>query len=86
MLLAVEMGGISTQGHEVTSPPRNDDQSETLRIVTEAVELGEVGPVEWAVPIRRRAGQDRSRPTGLLVLRAQNDPHEKREDPTGEVP
>jgi N utilization substance protein A len=41
LALAVETAGISTQGHEVTFPPRDDDQGETLRIVTEAVEQGD---------------------------------------------
>ena len=36
--LAVETSGYSPQGHEVTSPPSEDDQGETIRIVTEAVE------------------------------------------------
>ena len=39
--LAVETSGQSPHGHEVTSPPSDDDQGETIRIVTEAVEHGE---------------------------------------------
>ena len=41
--LAAEKSGLSTHGHEVTFPPSDDDQAETIRIVTEAVELGETG-------------------------------------------
>ena len=40
LVLAVEGSGVEIDGHEVTSPPSNDDQDETLRIVTEAVESG----------------------------------------------
>ena len=36
--LAVEKSSYSPHGHEVTSPPSDDDQGETIRIVTEAVE------------------------------------------------
>lgn len=38
--LAEEASGRNTEGHEVTHPPVDDDQSETERIVTEAVEAG----------------------------------------------
>ena len=38
LALAAETSGLSTHGHEVTFPPSDDDQSETIRIVTEAVE------------------------------------------------
>jgi N utilization substance protein A len=38
--LAVETSGRSPKGHEVTSRPSEDDQDETIRIVTEAVEQG----------------------------------------------
>jgi len=40
LALAEEANG-GEHGHEVTSPPSNADQSETLRIVTEAVEEGD---------------------------------------------
>jgi N utilization substance protein A len=36
--LAVEKSAYSPQGHEVTYPPSDDDQGESIRIVTEAVE------------------------------------------------
>jgi N utilization substance protein A len=36
--LATEKATYSPHGHEVTSPPSEEDQSETIRIVTEAVE------------------------------------------------
>jgi N utilization substance protein A len=38
--LAVESSVYSSHGHEVTSPPSDDDQGESIRIVTEAVEQG----------------------------------------------
>jgi N utilization substance protein A len=40
LALAVETCGFSPQGHEVTSKPSDDDQGESIRIVTEAVESG----------------------------------------------
>jgi transcription termination/antitermination protein NusA len=43
LALAAETSGRSPQGHEVTSRPRDDDQGESIRIVTEAVEAG--GPL-----------------------------------------
>ena len=36
--LAVETSSYSPQGHEVTSPPSENDQGDGIRIVTEAVE------------------------------------------------
>lgn len=45
--------------HEVTSPPSDDDQSETLKIVTEAVETGST-PQE----IESRSHDDEVRPVG----------------------
>ena len=41
--LAVEKSNFSPHGHEVTFPPSDDDQGETIRIVTEAVEQSEPG-------------------------------------------
>ncbi len=41
--LAVEKARYSPQGHEVTSAPSDDDQGESIRIVTEAVEQGSSG-------------------------------------------
>ena len=38
LALAVEKSSFSPHGHEVTFPPSDDDQGETARIVTEAVE------------------------------------------------
>jgi len=38
LALAVEKSTYSPHGHEVTSPPSDDDQGESIRIVTEAVE------------------------------------------------
>ncbi|MBV8486962.1 MAG: transcription termination/antitermination protein NusA [Planctomycetaceae bacterium] len=48
LALAVETSGLSPQGHEVTSRPRDDDQGAAIRIVTEAVELG--GPTRPTGP------------------------------------
>jgi N utilization substance protein A len=42
LALAAEKSGLSTHGHEVTFPPGDDDQGETIRIVTEAIEHGEI--------------------------------------------
>jgi N utilization substance protein A len=47
--LAVEKSRYSPHGHEVTFPPSDDDQGETLRIVTEAVEQSSSGAQD-AVP------------------------------------
>jgi N utilization substance protein A len=71
--LAVEKSSYSPHGHEVTFPPSDDDQGETIRIVTEAVEQSgpgaqatvPPGPTpEPAVP-SRHSGQPSSsqRPT-----------------------
>jgi N utilization substance protein A len=43
MALAAETSTYSPQGHEVTSRPSEDDQGESIRIVTEAVEQSESG-------------------------------------------
>jgi N utilization substance protein A len=40
LALAVESSAYSPQGHEVTFPPSENDQGESIRIVTEAVEPG----------------------------------------------
>ncbi|MGO9465120.1 MAG: transcription termination factor NusA [Isosphaeraceae bacterium] len=40
LALAVESSTYSPHGHEVTFPPSDDDQGESIRIVTEAVEPG----------------------------------------------
>ena len=40
LALAVESSAYSPHGHEVTFPPSDDDQGESIRIVTEAVEPG----------------------------------------------
>jgi transcription termination/antitermination protein NusA len=43
LALAAEKSNFSPHGHEVTFPPSDDDQGETVRIVTEAVEESEPG-------------------------------------------
>jgi hypothetical protein len=67
LALAEETGGRSSHGHEVTSPPSDDDQSETLRIVTDIVENGdapttvsdpETGPRGKSRPQNGRRGHD----------------------------
>jgi len=55
LALAVESSGFSPQGHEVTSRPSDDDQGETVRIVTEAVEQGGTGR-EMAPAVSPAAG------------------------------
>ena len=82
MLLAVEIGGISTHGHEVTSPPSDDGR--TLRIVTDAVEMGESEPPRWPFRDRGRAGQAPPERPASSAPRPKRSP-EKGEDPTDEV-
>jgi len=48
LALAAEESGYSSHGHEVTFRPPDDDQGETIRIVTQAVEEG--GPVPPTEP------------------------------------
>jgi len=61
LALAVETSGLSPQGHEVTSQPHDDDQGAAIRIVTDAVELGEpAGPSGPAIaPAGEPAGPAR---------------------------
>jgi hypothetical protein len=80
LALAAETSGISAHGHEVTSPPSNDDQSETLRIVTEAVELGEAGPPSAPSPSAEE-------PTKTVPSRpAPSSPRPKRSQAKPEAP
>ncbi|MGP0070245.1 MAG: transcription termination factor NusA [Isosphaeraceae bacterium] len=84
LALAAETSGISPQGHEVTSPPRNDDQSETLRIVTEAVEMGGAQePTEIPSSAGEPSKTVSDRPTSSSPRPKRSQ--EKREDQTGEV-
>jgi N utilization substance protein A len=84
--LAVESSGLSGHGHEVTSPPRDDDQGETIRIVTEAVEQGETG--RPAAPSAPEEPSAPDRPTSSAVpssprsRRGQREPEERE----GEAP
>ena len=59
--LAVEKSSYSAHGHEVTSPPSDADQGETIRIVTEAVEQSEPGAeaVVPSAPVREPAVRPR---------------------------
>jgi N utilization substance protein A len=81
LALAAETSGRSTHGHEVTSPPSDEDQGETIRIVTEAVEGGEAArpgpgsPEEPDVTERPAASSPRPR-------RSPEPP----EDQTGDAP
>jgi N utilization substance protein A len=62
--LAVETAGISTQGHEVTFPPSDDDQAETLRIVTEAVEQADAERPAGTSPTTSGEPAPPNRPSG----------------------
>jgi transcription termination/antitermination protein NusA len=55
LALAFEKSGLSPQGHEVTSRPSEDDQGESIRIVTEAIEQG--GPSRSTGPAAPPPGQ-----------------------------
>ena len=59
--LAVEKSSYSAHGHEVTSPPSDADQGETIRIVTEAVEQSEPGAqaIVPQAPVREPAVRPR---------------------------
>jgi N utilization substance protein A len=76
MAIAVESSGHIGEGHEVTSPPSNDDQDETLRIVTEAVESG--GGEEPAQPTEVSEEEPSAPPPSPARLNA-NEPAEERE-------
>jgi transcription termination/antitermination protein NusA len=65
--LAVETSSYSPQGHEVTSPPSENDQGEGIRIVTEAVEqtapkrvLGASKPTSRTDRVAETAGEEPS--------------------------
>jgi N utilization substance protein A len=60
--LATEKSTYSPQGHEVTSPPSEEDQGETIRIVTEAV--AESGTGRPASPASSPEPSSPPRPTG----------------------
>jgi N utilization substance protein A len=47
MALAEEPYDAGASGHEVTSPPGDDDQDQTVRIVTEAVEEGAASVIDF---------------------------------------
>ncbi|HLH29375.1 MAG TPA: hypothetical protein VKW77_10685, partial [Acidimicrobiales bacterium] len=84
--LAVESSGLTGHGHEVTSPPRDDDQGAAIRIVTEAVEHGETG----RPPVPPPAPAEPSQPDRPGAATAPSSPRAKRaprepEEPTGEV-
>jgi N utilization substance protein A len=56
LALASETSSLAPQGHEVTSPPGNDDQDENLRIVTDAVEQG--GEPRFPPPLNPKSSTD----------------------------
>ena len=86
LALAVETSGISSQGHEVTFPPSEDDQGETLRIVTDAVEQGEGerlgGPSQTTSGDPDASSPGRPASSSPRPNRSQEEPN----DLTGEVP
>jgi hypothetical protein len=63
--LAAEKSAYSPHGHEVTYPPRDDDQGESIRIVTEAVEQSGPGtqPAMPPQPPTRGSSPSSPRPT-----------------------
>ncbi len=65
LALAAETSGFSPHGHEVTSQPGDDDQGAAIRIVTDAVELGETSSsyTPAAPPTAEPAGQVRPGPS-----------------------
>ena len=81
MALAAEESGLSTHGHEVTSPPSEADQGETIRIVTEAIEFGETGP---SAPGSPDEPQGTGRPAGSSPRTRR--PADHPEDPSGDAP
>ena len=81
MALAAEQSGRSNHGHEVTFPPSDDDQGETIRIVTEAVELGEAAPPD-ATSTDEPDGPERPAASSPRPRRTADHP----EDPTGDAP
>ena len=65
LALAEETSGLSAHGHEVTSPPSDEDQSETSRIVTDVVENGETPPTtSKAKPEPRVKSRPENGPSG----------------------
>ncbi len=77
--LAAETSGRPSHGHEVTFPPREDDQGDTIRIATEAVEEGEAGPPPESPDEADADHPDRSTPRTRRSA-------EKAEDRSGETP
>jgi len=62
--LAAETSTYSPQGHEVTFPPSDDDQGETIRIVTEAVEQSGPGQPAAGPPASMPEPSSPRRPAG----------------------
>ena len=54
MALAEEKSNYSPHGHEVSSPPSDEDQGESIRIVTEAVEQSGSEASAGATPAKNR--------------------------------
>ncbi len=77
--LAAETSGRPSHGHEVTFPPREDDQGETIRIVTEAIEQGEAG-----LPPESPDEPDADHPDGTTPRTRRSA--ERPEDRSGETP
>jgi N utilization substance protein A len=68
--LAEETSGLSAHGHEVTSPPSDEDQSETSRIVADVVENGETPPTD-----------PKPKPKSRVASRPQNGSREQDQEP-----
>jgi N utilization substance protein A len=85
LALAVETSGYSPHGHEVTSPPSENDQGEGIRIVTDAVEQGTDGgpavPPSAAAPgpppPARAAGEPSPTPRSKRASEGSEDPADK---------
>ncbi len=79
--LAAERSGRSTHTHEVTFRPPDDDQGETFRIVTDAVELGDGEEPDSASP-DEDGGPERPAASPPRPRRSADQPKE----PTGDAP
>jgi N utilization substance protein A len=73
--LAVEKARYSPQGHEVTSAPSDEDQGESIRIVTEAVEQGGPGSSVPSQPASMPEPSATGRPAGAPPSSGRSDRH-----------
>jgi N utilization substance protein A len=85
--LATEKARYSPQGHEVTFAPSDDDQGESIRIVTEAVEQGGLGGPAPAPPPSAPEPSAPARSPGAPSPNARpNPPSEGSDDEPDEAP